>query len=184
MLRTTCCRRRRTDDNRARDADAADGEGLTRLPRPACAGRQTPAGASVGRKRGAPGGAARRAGHVAAVPEHPTRTSTPPRRLTSDACAACYGRPRETGQPVAVSHGRRHRRPLGGSVYFTVREAPRRLQAVLAGLVNVAELDPPKEPALSQGQHCQIFVGVAIGRDLAEPREFNIGADERDLVCP
>ena len=39
---------------------------------------------------------------VAAVPEHPTRTSAPPRRLTSDACAACSGRPQEPGQPFAV----------------------------------------------------------------------------------
>ena len=30
------------------------------------------------------------------------RTSAPPRRLTSDACAACSGRPREPGQPSAV----------------------------------------------------------------------------------
>jgi len=39
---------------------------------------------------------------VAAVPEHPTRTSAPPRRLTSHARAACSGRPQETGQPSAV----------------------------------------------------------------------------------
>jgi len=42
-------------------------------------------------------------GHVAAAPEHPTRTSAPPRRLTSDARAACSGRPREPGQPFAVA---------------------------------------------------------------------------------
>ena len=104
MPPTTCCRPRRTDDNAGRrTADAADGEGLTRLPRPAYADRQTPAGASVGRKRGAPGGAARRAAHVAAVPEHPTRTSAPPRRLTSHACAACSGRPSPRGRARRAS---------------------------------------------------------------------------------
>ena len=40
--------------------------------------------------------------HVAAAPEHPTRTSAPPRRLTTDDCAACSGRPRDPGQPSAV----------------------------------------------------------------------------------
>ena len=96
--------------SRVRPSPPHDAKSASRGPR----GRPSnDSGGECRSRRGAPGGAARpeyvgqhfsAAGwRFAAAPEHPTRTSAPPRRLTSDACAACAGRPREPGQPFAVA---------------------------------------------------------------------------------
>ena len=60
--------------------------------------RQTTSGASVGGSAGPRAVLRDGDSPVAAVPEHPTRTSAPPCRLPSHACAACSGRPPPRGR--------------------------------------------------------------------------------------
>ena len=66
------------------------------FPRPALHGPSNDCGGECRRKRGAPG-----SGQRQPVPEHPTRTSAPPGRLPSHACAARSGRPQEPRRPRA-----------------------------------------------------------------------------------